>query len=70
LNAMNMIPGNPWNVSYSYARALQDYCMKTWLGDAKNIAAAQKIFLQRVKLNSLASIGKYTSAMEKETSAA
>jgi fructose-bisphosphate aldolase class I len=68
LNAMNLLPGNPWNVSYSYARALQDYCMKTWKGDAKNAAAAQKIFLERAKLNSLASLGKYTAQMEKETS--
>jgi fructose-bisphosphate aldolase class I len=68
LNAMNLLPGNPWNVSYSYARALQDYCMKTWKGDAKNTAAAQKIFLERAKLNSLASVGKYTAQLEKETS--
>lgn len=69
LNAMN-ITQNPWNVSYSYARALQDYCMKTWLGEAKNVPAAQKVFLQRTKLNSLASIGKYSTALEKETSIA
>ncbi len=68
LNAMNMLAGNPWNLSYSYARALQDYCMKTWKGDAKNVSAAQAIFLQRAKLNSLASLGKYTSSLEKETS--
>jgi fructose-bisphosphate aldolase class I len=70
LNAMNLITGNPWNVSYSYARALQDYCMKAWKGDAKNIPAAQKIFLERARLNSLASTGKYTTAMEKEVSLA
>lgn len=70
LNAMNTIPGNPWNLSYSYARALQDYCMKTWKGDAKNVAAAQKIFLERAKLNTLASTGKYSSSMEKEVSIA
>ncbi|MDR3478269.1 MAG: fructose-bisphosphate aldolase class I [Gammaproteobacteria bacterium] len=70
LNGMNMMAGNPWNLSFSYARALQDYSMKTWKGDAKNLAAAQKIFLARAKLNSLASVGKYTTAMEKETSIA
>lgn len=70
LNAMNLLAGNPWNVSYSYARALQDYCMKTWKGDAKNVAEAQKVFLERAKLNSLASLGKYTTAMEKEKSMA
>lgn len=68
LNAMNMIAGNPWNLSYSYARALQDYCMQAWKGETKNIAAAQKIFLHRAKLNSLASIGEYSAKLEKETS--
>jgi fructose-bisphosphate aldolase class I len=70
LNGMNTIAGNPWNLSYSYARALQDYSMKAWKGDAKNAPAAQKVFLARAKLNSLASTGKYTAAMEKETSLA
>ncbi len=70
LNAMNVLPGNPWNLSYSYARALQDYCMKTWKGDAKNVAAAQKVFLERAKLNSLASVGKYKASMETETTTA
>ena len=60
----------PWNLSYSYARALQDYPMKIWHGDDKNIPAAQKAFYQRAKLNSLAATGKYTVSMEKETSLA
>ena len=67
LNAMNMLfPNLPWNVSYSYARALQDQPMKIWHGDKNNIAEAQKAFYQRAKLNSLAAIGKYTASMEKE----
>lgn len=71
LNAMNAMSNHlPWNVSYSYARALQDYAMKIWHGDSKNVAAAQKSFYQRAKLNSLASVGKYTVSMEKETSIA
>lgn len=70
LNAMNLIPGNPWNLSFSYARALQDYCMKTWKGDTKNVTTAQKVFLERAKLNSLASTGQYTTALEKETTVA
>jgi fructose-bisphosphate aldolase class I len=71
LNAMNALSAHPaWNISYSYARALQDYCMKTWAGDAKKVAAAQQVFLARAKLNSLASVGKYSAALEKETSVA
>lgn len=66
LNAMNQLGNLPWNVSFSYARALQDYCMKIWQGQSKNIPAAQKAFYKRAKLNSLAAKGSYTEAMEKE----
>jgi fructose-bisphosphate aldolase, class I len=71
LNAIHtLFPQLPWNLSYSYARALQDYCMKIWAGNAKNVSAAQNALSVRAKLNSLAAIGKYTPAMEKETSIA
>ena len=69
LNAMNSLPcASPGNLSYSYARALQDYPMKIWQGQEKNIIAAQKAFFERAKLNSLAALGKYSAAMEKELS--
>ncbi len=71
LNAMNALsPQLPWNLSYSYARALQEYPMKIWHGDKNNIKAAQNAFLERAKLNSLAAVGKYTASMEKEVSIA
>lgn len=66
LDEMNKLAPLPWNVSFSYARALQDYCMKTWKGDANNVKAAQQAFYKRAKLNSLASLGKYNKAMEEE----
>lgn len=67
LNAMNSLFGTlPWNVSYSYARALQDDCIKLWKGQPQNVALAQKALYKRAKLNSLAAVGKYTTAMEKE----
>jgi fructose-bisphosphate aldolase, class I len=66
LNAMNQLGHLPWNLSYSYARALQDYAMKTWQGQPKNVAAAQQAFYKRAKLNSLASMGKFAEHMEKE----
>lgn len=66
LNAMNKLGPLPWNLSFSYARALQDYCMKAWLGKTNNIQAAQQAFYKRAKLNSLASLGKYTASLEKE----
>lgn len=70
LQAMNALGNLPWNLSYSYARALQDNPMKIWRGDNKNVAAAQQAFLLRAKLNSLASTGKYANTMEKETATA
>ena len=71
LNAMHTIfPSLPWNLSYSYARALQDDCIKLWLGDSKNTDPAQKALYKRAKLNSLASQGMYTADKEKETSLA
>src|SRR5690348_17784074 len=67
LNMMHsLFPQLPWNLSYSYARALQDDCMKTWLGDAKNTDSAQKALYKRAKLNSLAALGKYSTDKEKE----
>lgn len=66
LNAMNQLGNLPWNLSFSYARALQDYAMKTWAGLSKNVPAAQKAFYKRAKLNSLASLGKYNESMEND----
>jgi fructose-bisphosphate aldolase class I len=65
LNAINQSGKLPWPVTFSYARALQDGATKTWQGKKENLAAAQKVFLHRAKMNSLASQGKYTTEMEK-----
>ena len=64
LNAMNAIGPHPWEVSFSYARALQDPALKAWKGDAANVAAAQKIFYHRAKCNGTARYGKYSKQME------
>jgi fructose-bisphosphate aldolase class I len=65
LNAMNQST-NPWHVSFSYARALQNTCLKTWGGRPENIKAAQEALLIRAKANSLAQLGKYTGEGESE----
>ncbi|MCU4190279.1 fructose-bisphosphate aldolase, partial [Flavobacterium sp. HXWNR29] len=65
LNAMNQSP-NPWHVSFSYARALQNTCLKTWGGRPENVKAAQDALLTRAKANSLAQLGKYTGEGESE----
>ena len=66
LNAINQKRGLPWPLTFSYARALQDGATKTWKGDPANLMAAQKIFLHRAKMNSLASLGQYSSEFETE----
>ena len=64
LNAINMMGPHPWQVSFSYGRALQAPVLATWKGQEGNMAAAQKMFLKRCQLNGLARDGKYTLAME------
>ncbi len=64
LNKMNQLGPHPWQVSFSYARALQDPALKAWKGEPGNVAAAQKIFYHRAKMNSAARSGSYTKKME------
>lgn len=64
LNAMNALGPHPWQLTFSYARALQDPALKAWRGDAGNVAAAQKIFYHRAKMNSAARSGAYKKEME------
>jgi len=66
LNAINPAGDKPWPLTFSFARALQDAATKTWQGKKENLAAAQKVFLHRAKMNSLASLGKYSPDMEAE----
>jgi len=65
LNAMNAMGGGPWQLSFSYGRALQDAALKTWKGEAANVVSAQKAYVHRAKLCGAARYGKYTDAMEK-----
>lgn len=51
LNAINQYPGKkPWALSFSYGRALQASVLKAWAGKDENVAAAQKVFLQRAQV--------------------
>jgi fructose-bisphosphate aldolase class I len=68
LNAMNaMFPNVPWELSFSYGRALQEPALKAWQGKTENAAATQQALYQRAFLNGAARTGEYTSAMETET---
>jgi fructose-bisphosphate aldolase class I len=64
LDAINKLGKQPWPLTFSYARALQDAATKTWAGKQENMEKAQKVFMHRAKMNSLASQGKYSSDME------
>ena len=64
LSAMNTIGGFPWQLSFSYGRALQEDTLKAWVGKESNVAEAQKVFYRRAKLNSMARFGEYTPELE------
>jgi fructose-bisphosphate aldolase class I len=65
LNAMNMLGPLPWELSFSYGRALQASALQAWRGNADNVPAAQAALAHRAKMNSLARSGDYQSKMEK-----
>ena len=64
LNAMNAHGEHPWELSFSYGRALQAPALKAWGGEAGNVEAAQQAFLRRAKLNGAARSGLYAPEME------
>ena len=66
LNAMAAMKGLPWPLTFSYSRALQNPALKTWRGEAKNAAAAQKAFHHRAHMNGLAAQGKWKAELEKQ----
>lgn len=67
LNSVSSKEDQPWQLSFSYARALQYPAIEMWKGQDANIKKAQDTFYKRAKLNSLARQGKYTSEMENNT---
>ena len=64
LDAMNKIGGLPWKLTYSYGRALQAAPQKAWSGKAENVAAGQRAFLHRARMNSLAALGQWKADLE------
>jgi fructose-bisphosphate aldolase class I len=64
LSLMNRGRKLPWELSFSYGRALQQSTLDAWKGKPGNVAIAQKTFLRRAKLNGLARDGSYEAAME------
>jgi fructose-bisphosphate aldolase class I len=66
LSAMAAMRNLPWPLTFSYSRALQNTALKTWRGQAGNVAAAQKAFHHRAQMNGLASQGKWRADLEKQ----
>lgn len=64
LDALNRLGPHPWQLSFSYGRALQDPAMQAWRGQPANAQLAQKALLQRARLNSAATLGEYSASME------
>jgi fructose-bisphosphate aldolase class I len=66
LNAMNQRGPHPWELSFSYGRALQAPALKAWVGDQANVEAAQQAYYRRAKFNGAARTGSYAPEWEKE----
>ena len=64
LNAMNAIGGVPWELSFSFGRALQEATLKAWGGNPSNLDNAQQAFYHRAKCNGAARFGDYSDKME------
>jgi len=66
LDAMNKIGNLPWKLTFSYGRALQHAPQKIWSGKSENVAAAQRAFAHRAKMNGLAAMGQWKADLEKK----
>ncbi len=69
LNAMNAMGPHPWELSFSYGRALQAPALKAWGGEPENVAAGQAAYLHRAKMNGLARSGSYSPDLETKVAA-
>jgi fructose-bisphosphate aldolase, class I len=65
LNAINRLGDQPWQLSFSFGRALQATALRTWRGVSDNVSAAQSEYLHRARLNGAARSGAYTPELEK-----
>jgi fructose-bisphosphate aldolase, class I len=66
LNAMNRLGPLPWRLTFSYGRALQAAPQKAWSGKPENVAAGQRAFTHRARMNALASKGEWATDLEKK----
>ena len=64
LNEMNRRGEAPWELSFSYGRALQQPSLKAWGGKEENVEAAQAALAHRARMNGLARTGDWSPSME------
>ena len=64
LNALNRQGDVPWQLSFSFGRALQAPALRIWGGKPDQVEAAREVLLHRARCNGAARFGKYTPAME------
>ncbi|HWA28380.1 MAG TPA: class I fructose-bisphosphate aldolase [Lacunisphaera sp.] len=64
LNALNQLDRAPWELSFSFGRALQAPALHAWAGRPERAAAAQQALLHRARCNSAARFGRYSSQVE------
>jgi fructose-bisphosphate aldolase class I len=69
LNAICRAGGNPWKLSFSFGRALQDAALRAWHGSAAGVGAAQAALSHRARCNGLAVRGAYSERAERNSSA-
>jgi len=65
LSLMNQMGPLPWRLSFSYGRALQAAPLKAWGGKPENVAAGQRAFAHRARMNGSATLGKWSAELEK-----
>jgi fructose-bisphosphate aldolase class I len=66
LDTMNKIGRLPWQLTFSYGRALQHAPQKAWSGKSENVAGAQRVFSHRARMNGLAALGQWKADLEKK----
>jgi len=64
LNEMNKLGPHPWELSFSYGRALQAPALKAWKGEPSNVEAGQRELLHRAICNGAARGGRYSAELE------
>ena len=65
LNALNRLGPAPWELSFSFGRALQAQALKVWMGNPENVRAAQNALHHRAQCNSAARYGRFSERIER-----